>query len=166
MWPNPQFPADLVSFTEEILNGKLQFLCDELWILKLYIFIAVRNGYPKLDNATLCIDYEKDEICEIFKNTIFTKHLLATASVIHAHHFVTSFRYTLLCLSILTPPSGFSKVLFHVFFLSIFGFYPEQRSVSHFVPELLELSNRSILFLPTLNKKRQNRKKKWMLEMQ
>ena len=28
MWPNPQFPADLVTFTEEILNGKLNFLCS------------------------------------------------------------------------------------------------------------------------------------------
>ena len=26
MWPYPQFPADLVTFTEEILNGKLHFL--------------------------------------------------------------------------------------------------------------------------------------------
>ena len=25
MWPNPQFPADLVTFTKEILNGKLHF---------------------------------------------------------------------------------------------------------------------------------------------
>ena len=30
MWPNPQFPADLVSFTKEILNGKLHFLCSVL----------------------------------------------------------------------------------------------------------------------------------------
>ena len=28
MWPNPQFPADLVTFTEEIVNGKLHFLCS------------------------------------------------------------------------------------------------------------------------------------------
>ena len=28
MWPNPQFPADLLTFTEEILNGKLHFLCS------------------------------------------------------------------------------------------------------------------------------------------
>ena len=27
MWPNPQFPADLVAFTEEILNRKLHLLC-------------------------------------------------------------------------------------------------------------------------------------------
>ena len=25
---NPHFPADLVTFAEEILNGKLQFLCS------------------------------------------------------------------------------------------------------------------------------------------
>ena len=29
MWPNSQFPADLVTFTEETLNGKLHFLCSE-----------------------------------------------------------------------------------------------------------------------------------------
>ena len=28
MWPNPQFPADLVTFTEEIMNGKLHLLCS------------------------------------------------------------------------------------------------------------------------------------------
>ena len=26
MWPNPQFPADLVTYTEEIFDGKLNFL--------------------------------------------------------------------------------------------------------------------------------------------
>ena len=30
MRPNPQFPADLVTFTEEILNRKLHFLCTVL----------------------------------------------------------------------------------------------------------------------------------------
>ena len=30
MRPNPQFPVDLVTFTEEILNGKLHFLCSAL----------------------------------------------------------------------------------------------------------------------------------------
>ena len=28
MWANPQFPVDLVTFIEEILNGKLHFLCS------------------------------------------------------------------------------------------------------------------------------------------
>ena len=26
MWPNPQVPADFVTFTEEMLNGKYNFL--------------------------------------------------------------------------------------------------------------------------------------------
>ena len=29
MWPSPQFPAHLVTFTEEILDGKLHFLHSE-----------------------------------------------------------------------------------------------------------------------------------------
>ena len=29
MWPNPQEAADLVTFTEEIPNGKLHFLYSE-----------------------------------------------------------------------------------------------------------------------------------------
>ena len=33
MWPNPQFPADLITFTEEILNEKLHFLCSDFMIL-------------------------------------------------------------------------------------------------------------------------------------
>ena len=33
MWPNLQSPADLVTFTEEVLNGKLHFLCSALDIL-------------------------------------------------------------------------------------------------------------------------------------
>ena len=29
MWPNSQFPADLVTSAEEICNGKLYFLCSD-----------------------------------------------------------------------------------------------------------------------------------------
>ena len=29
MWANPQETADLVTFTEEILNGKLRFFCGD-----------------------------------------------------------------------------------------------------------------------------------------
>ena len=32
MRPNPHFPADLVTFIEEIHNGKLHFLCSEIKI--------------------------------------------------------------------------------------------------------------------------------------
>ena len=34
MWPDPRKTADLVTFTEEILNGKLHFLCSVFCILK------------------------------------------------------------------------------------------------------------------------------------
>ena len=34
MWPNPQFPADLVTFAEEISIGKLPFLCIENPVLQ------------------------------------------------------------------------------------------------------------------------------------
>ena len=31
MRPNPQSPADLVTFTEKILNGKFHFLCSDIF---------------------------------------------------------------------------------------------------------------------------------------
>ena len=33
MRTNPQFPMDLVTFTEEILNGELHFLCSEMGLI-------------------------------------------------------------------------------------------------------------------------------------
>ena len=33
MWPNPQETVNLVTFTEEILNGKLHFLCIVKWYI-------------------------------------------------------------------------------------------------------------------------------------
>ena len=32
MSPNPPFAADLVTFAEEILNGKLHFLCSAYFV--------------------------------------------------------------------------------------------------------------------------------------
>ena len=49
MWPNPQETADLVTFTEEILTGKLHFLCSVTWLH--YIFSSVyyiKNSYKIL----------------------------------------------------------------------------------------------------------------------
>ena len=41
MWPNPQFPADLVSFTEEIFNGKRHILCSAGFIRCIYKISAI-----------------------------------------------------------------------------------------------------------------------------
>ena len=41
MGTNTQFPADLVKFTEEILNGKLHFLCSALSVLLRDAFVII-----------------------------------------------------------------------------------------------------------------------------
>ena len=41
MGPNPQKTADLVTFTEEILNGKLHLLCSESMLI--FKNVALRN---------------------------------------------------------------------------------------------------------------------------
>ena len=44
MGPNPQFSADLITFTEETLNGKLHFLCSvENFVLYKEFFYAKIN---------------------------------------------------------------------------------------------------------------------------
>ena len=44
MWPYPQDTADLVTFTEENLNGKLHFLCSA-WMYALNIIGAITQYY-------------------------------------------------------------------------------------------------------------------------
>ena len=56
MWPNPQETADLVTFTEEILNGKLHFLCSDrscMPVLKFKLMLTyVRSRKIKSINKT------------------------------------------------------------------------------------------------------------------
>ena len=42
MWANPQFPANLVTFTEEIPNGKLNFFVQ--CIILFSHFVVTQNG--------------------------------------------------------------------------------------------------------------------------
>ena len=51
MWPNTQFPADLVTFTEEILYGKHQFFVH--WVFFLFVFTEV------IDQVTVGRDIQK-----------------------------------------------------------------------------------------------------------
>ena len=39
MWQNPEFPANLVTFTEEILNRKLYILCSAYFAYKRMIML-------------------------------------------------------------------------------------------------------------------------------
>ena len=43
MWLNPQGTPDLVTFTEEILNGKLHFLCSS-WSTHIWVEYWSYNG--------------------------------------------------------------------------------------------------------------------------
>ena len=47
MRPNPQEAGELVTFTEEILNGKLHFLCSVSFTIKrnsgFYTLVQVEN---------------------------------------------------------------------------------------------------------------------------
>ena len=62
MWPNPQFPADLVTFTEGILNGKLHFLCSIViyffaFISVTFIFISqlIEGNMSTLNILNICL---------------------------------------------------------------------------------------------------------------
>ena len=72
MLPNSQFPADLVTFTEEIFSGKFHFLCsdiDERPKIQLInyqnekcnisdltlLYIMLKNGQTYFENLTVFI---------------------------------------------------------------------------------------------------------------
>ena len=53
MGPNPQETADLVTFTEEILNGKLPFLCNE--IVKFGMYFCTPNDIKTVVFLTFAV---------------------------------------------------------------------------------------------------------------
>ena len=53
MWPNPQFPADLVTFTEEIPNGKFYFLCSDIYDVALYSRQLTVSGQLFLQKSSI-----------------------------------------------------------------------------------------------------------------
>ena len=56
MWPNPQFPANLVTFTEEILSERLYLLCSETHSSIKHIQIS-----SALENHRLVDDFRGNE---------------------------------------------------------------------------------------------------------
>ena len=54
MWPNPQFPAHLVTFTEEILDRRLHFLCSVIGLLK-----AFENWFHYFSHVDLLFSFVK-----------------------------------------------------------------------------------------------------------
>ena len=70
MGPNPQETADLVTFNEEILNGKHHFFCAVFYTnLKLIMLIARSWTYVGLYLDIHCMKYVR--IQSLKKNEIF-----------------------------------------------------------------------------------------------
>ena len=88
MWANPQFPANLVTFTEEILNGKLNFLCSDLEReshSKPLLCSCVLDTYPLSLEATTILHLPQETYNRRFSENIPT-HLqkgLVVATIIH-----------------------------------------------------------------------------------
>ena len=86
IWPNPEETSDLVTFTEEILNGKLHFLCSvccnifrlSLTILGCYVLtlswrrsLSCRNHLIDLQNKSLdWFPFDRDFRHEMVKGLI------------------------------------------------------------------------------------------------
>ena len=51
MWPNSQFPVNLVTFTEEILSRKLYFLCSGYCLIE----VLLENTFRGVGNPILSI---------------------------------------------------------------------------------------------------------------
>ena len=68
MWPNLQETADLITFTEEILNEKHHFLCSE------YICWATFAGaQPELFERQGSYDQNREEaLAHCIKNAVFS----------------------------------------------------------------------------------------------
>ena len=84
MWPNPQFPIDLVTFTEEILNWKLHFLCSES-------FYRMPENLRKLCISTKFrhqdIRWNFGILCSVIIGKIVTRYLHFMHSFFDKPHF-------------------------------------------------------------------------------
>ena len=67
MWPNPQETADLVTFTEEIINGKLHFLCSVIKLTKICKENQMWNVlYIRVYDVTFD-ELKTSELCNLWK---------------------------------------------------------------------------------------------------
>ena len=98
MWPNPQETADLVTFTEENLNGKLHFLCS-VCILKILhrslCFIIKKHGLnlfsPSFEGAVM-----KTEKTLMINDCLRISKVLGKFCIPTTYNFVTIYLWNLL----------------------------------------------------------------------
>ena len=74
MWPNPQKTVDLVTFTEEILNGRLHFLCKR-WLSEpqkhLFTSLTSRNHCQLLESSIYVFNRHFVARHVLFTNRVF-----------------------------------------------------------------------------------------------
>ena len=70
MWPN----TDLVTFTEEILNGKLQFLCSAWVVLIIPIYLLLKNLFLKKINHP-ALNLRVVSLVDLIFNNLFSHFL-------------------------------------------------------------------------------------------
>ena len=93
MWPNPQFPGDLITFTEEILNGKLDFSCSDSFVEMVFASLIRLGIKAKLSSFsttgyTLFLQATPDWNCQEIKQ-ILSKTLrlnICYLKIIHILH--------------------------------------------------------------------------------
>ena len=72
MWPNLQETVDLVTFTEEILNWKLRFLCSDIYLPMCQK--AMGDVWPKQDTSITLVSCIRFHILQRYKHyTNFSK---------------------------------------------------------------------------------------------
>ena len=121
MWPNPQETADLVTFTEEILNRKLQFFgqCTYYQTLCQEDFQMTRQSdgeYFGMSGVKLC----KGKIHWSIKVCHFTTFLLVFEIILHLpcnlldHSELTTVHYNkIYYLVIFSLERIFTNIVFH-----------------------------------------------------
>ena len=87
MWLNPQFSGDLVTFTKEILNGKLHFLCS--------VNLEISNGkYFNFSKNSILISLKPfRKFFYIYK--LFPQHFTSWLNKKKNLNFNQQLRYTL-----------------------------------------------------------------------
>ena len=66
MWPNPLFPTNLITFTEEILNKKLYFFCSNMYSIQ-KLFYKISQNILKKRCAGVCFPKVASQYCNFIK---------------------------------------------------------------------------------------------------
>ena len=105
MWPNPQFPGDLVTFTGKILNGKLHFFysCNGQIMAtfhnKFWAKRSVNQPWPKPTNDPIFYKpvnwfaLQISELVSIWWRTLVVNKLIENSLFCVVRELLTTYKY-------------------------------------------------------------------------